>query len=285
MEISRGRELEVEKAGILSELPLTRSSYTMLGFFLTTILLLAYVWWPLAREYLDQFDSSRPLWAQIDWLLIAIFLLMSLLIMVGADLRKDAWILMIGLAGGLVIETWGTQTELWRYYTLERPPLWIIPAWPIASLAIDRIVRMLDRAFSGKLEGRATLFAYWIIFPSFLALMIHFVWPTIDMFLTLAASILCFILVLRPGDHRLALLTFAAGSGLGFFLEYWGTTRECWIYYSGQTPPLFAVMAHGMAAVAFWRTGRLLRTIVVKNQGRIIRDLDPFLPGLNEEAG
>jgi hypothetical protein len=41
---------------------------------------------------------------------------------------------------------------------------------------------------------------------------------------------------------------------LGYFLELWGTTRYCWLYYTRQTPPLFAVLAHGMAAVAFWRT-------------------------------
>ncbi|HQN44168.1 MAG TPA: hypothetical protein PLA25_08540, partial [Anaerolineaceae bacterium] len=56
----------------------------------------------------------------------------------------------------------------------------------------------------------------------------------------------------------LAVLTFAAGSGLGYFLELWGTTRYCWTYYTQQTPPLFAVLAHGLAAVAFWRVGRLL---------------------------
>jgi len=30
-------------------------------------------------------------------------------------------------------------------------------------------------------------------------------------------------------------------------------TRECWTYYTLETPPLFAVLSHGMAAVAFWR--------------------------------
>ncbi len=53
------------------------------------------------------------------------------------------------------------------------------------------------------------------------------------------------------------MLTFAAGTALGYFLERWGTPRECWIYYTHQTPPLFAVLAHGMAAVAFWRAGLL----------------------------
>jgi hypothetical protein len=72
---------------------------------------------------------------------------------------------------------------------------------------------------------------------------------------------LCFLLILTPTNHRFALLTFIAGSGLGYYLELWGTTRECWTYYTYQTPPLFAVLAHGMAAVAFWRAGLIVRGI------------------------
>lgn len=52
-------------------------------------------------------------------------------------------------------------------------------------------------------------------------------------------------------------LTFIAGISLGYFLELWGTTRLCWTYYTLDTPPLFAVLAHGMAAVAFWRVKEL----------------------------
>jgi hypothetical protein len=60
------------------------------------------------------------------------------------------------------------------------------------------------------------------------------------------------------------LLTFVAGSGLGYYLEVWGTTRECWTYYTRETPPLFAVFAHGMAAVAFWRAGLIVKQITEK---------------------
>jgi uncharacterized protein YdaL len=40
---------------------------------------------------------------------------------------------------------------------------------------------------------------------------------------------------------------------LGYFLERWGTTRLCWVYYTGGTPPFFTVLAHGMASVAIFQ--------------------------------
>ena len=241
----------------------TRSSYFLLSAFLATLFLLATIWWPLAEEYLSYIDWSRPLWKQIDWLLIGIFLAMSTLIMAGADIRADVWILTVGLLGGLVIESWGTQTELWTYYTLERPPLWIIPAWPIASLSIDRLVRLIGKATPGWLSGRSFRLAYWSIFPTYYMLMLIFVWPTVGKPLTVMALLLCALLILTPTNHRLAVLTFLAGAVLGYFLERWGTTRLCWTYYTGQTPPLFAVLAHGMAAVAFWRSAVLLRKVTL----------------------
>jgi hypothetical protein len=234
----------------------------MSAFFLT-ILLIGYVWWPLAKEYLSYIDWGGAWWLYIDWLLLGIFLVMSLLIMSGANLRADAFIVLVGLFGGLVIESWGTQTNIWFYYTAERPPLWIIPAWPIASLSIDRLVRLSSRlAPTAALEIYKK--SYWLIFPAFFALMIVFVAPTFDKSFTLMALLLCALLILTPTDHRLALLTFAAGSGLGYFLELWGTTRACWTYYTYQTPPLFAVLAHGMAALAFWRAVLLIKMMVRK---------------------
>jgi hypothetical protein len=250
---------------LTAELGLTRWSYVFLSTFLLTLFVLGYVWWPLAEEYLAQIDWNRPLWQQVDWLLIGIFGVMTVLIMSGADLKVDLVIVGVGLVGGLVIESWGTQTELWTYYTQERPPLWIIPAWPIASLSIDRLVRILHRvAPSPKawLLGSAKSLAfpgykllYWIIFPMFMVLMLDFVGPTLDKSFTIMALGLCGLMILTPTNYRLAVLTFVAGSGLGYFLERWGTTRLCWMYYTGETPPLFAVLAHGMAAVAFWRAG------------------------------
>ncbi len=141
-------------SGLWALLAWNKASYALLSLFVFTVLLILYVWQPLVEEYMALFDPAYPVWKQIDWLLVGIFAFMSLLIMAGADLRRDAWVVLVGLVGGLVIESWGTQTLLWTYYTDERPPLWIIPAWPIASLAIDRMVRLANRLFQLKRKGR-----------------------------------------------------------------------------------------------------------------------------------
>ena len=247
----------------------TRHSSILLGGFLLTVFLIVYIWWPLAEEYLAYVDWIGPWWRYMDWLLLGVFLFMSFTIIVRADLRTDTLIVFVGIFGGLAIESWGTQTNLWHYYTAERPPLWIIPAWPIASLSIDRITRFLNhglRRLLSSVQSRETLdsafkILYWITFASFLTLMLVFVSPTFDKSYTLLSLLLCILLILTPTDYRYAFFTFLAGAGLGYFLELWGTTRECWTYYTYQTPPLFAVLAHGMAAVAFWRTGLMLKML------------------------
>jgi hypothetical protein len=183
-----------------------------------------------------------------------------------ANLKTDLPIVFVGICGGLAIESWGTQTNLWHYYTAERPPLWIIPAWPIASLSIDRITRFFNWAIERtdkhvKSTNYRLLMTslYWLTFISFLILMLVFVSPTFDKSYTWLSLTLCILLIVTPTDYRFAFLTFVAGAGLGYFLELWGTTRECWTYYTFEKPPLFAVLAHGMAAVAFWRAGLLIK--------------------------
>jgi len=246
----------------------TRDSSILLGGFFVTIFLIVYIWWPLAEEYLAYVDWNGPWWLYMDWLLLGIFFFMSVTVVARANLKTDLLIVFVGVCGGLAIESWGTQTNLWHYYTAERPPLWIIPAWPIASLSIDRITRFLDWGI-GEIVKRtqatigSSLFNifYWLTFASFLTLMLVFTFPTFDKSYTWLSLTLCVLLILTPTNYRFAFLTFAAGAGLGYFLELWGTTRECWTYYTFQKPPLFAVLAHGMAAVAFWRAGLLMKTI------------------------
>ncbi len=272
----RIRELAVAATNILGW---TRSSYFMASMFAATLFVIGVVWWPLVEANLAIIDWSQPLWLEVwrkmDWLLLFDFAVMSLLIMAGADLKADALIVFVGFAGGLVIESWGTQTHLWTYFTLERPPLWIIPAWPIASLSIDRLYRFLHRLTPASFDVSRFTFVYWPLFLAFYALMLAFVWPTLDKSLTIGALVLCALLILSPTDTRGAVLTFVAGSGLGYFLELWGTTRLCWTYYTFETPPVFAVLAHGMAAVAFWRVSLLFRLTLLPLRAKIRPSIHP----------
>jgi len=246
----------------------TRDSSILLGGFFLVIFLIVYIWWPLAEQVLSYVNWTGEWWRYMDWLLLGVFAFMSLTIVARANLKTDALIVFVGVCGGLAIESWGTQTNLWHYYTAERPPLWIIPAWPIASLSIDRITRSLNWLIervtkSGKQTALNSLFTtlYWLTFASFLTLMLVYIAPTFDKSYTLLSLALCILLILTPTNYRYAFLTFVAGAGLGYYLELWGTTRECWTYYTLETPPLFAVLAHGMAAVAFWRAGLVLRMV------------------------
>ena len=245
---------------LIASMRLTRSSGYLISAFVAILLLIGYVWWPLAKTYIAYISAGGNVWARMDWLLIGIFLAMSILIMLGADLRKDAVLFFVGLAGGGVIESWGTQTQIWTYFTLERPPLWILPAWGLANLSIFRLVKFQNLLAPGD-NPRLYRTLYWILFPGFLVLMYGFVWHTIDKPFTVIALLLVHFIILTPTDHRMAVMIFVAGTGLGYFLELWGTTRQCWNYYTGQTPPPFSVMAHGLAAVSFWRAERYLRAI------------------------
>lgn len=264
MEINPPRPARTSLARLLGW---NRTSYALMSGFVAVVLLIIVVWWPLVQDYFAQINPAFPLWMQLDYLLIGIFLLMSLLIMAKADIKADAWIVFVGLCGGLAIEGWGTQTHIWTYFTEERPPLWIIPAWPIASLAIDRLVRVL-RHLTRRWPEVVFKWAYVPIFLVFYGLMWQFVWPTLDKSLTILALAAVGLILLSPVEPRVAVLTFLAGTGLGYFLELWGTTRLCWTYYTLETPPFFAVLAHGLAAVAFWRVVRLSKILLLKIVGQ-----------------
>ncbi|MFT3890896.1 MAG: hypothetical protein QM730_04615 [Anaerolineales bacterium] len=189
----------------------TRDSSILLGGFFVVCILIVYIWWPLAEEALGYFDWNGPWWLYMDWLLLGIFGFMSLTIIARADLKTDVLIVFVGMCGGLAIKSWGTQTNLWHYYTAERPPLWIIPAWPIASLSIDRITRTLDyglQRLQSLVQNREILDSairtlYWLTFASFLSLMLIFVAPTFDKSYTWLSLILCILFNSHP--YRLSL--------------------------------------------------------------------------------
>jgi hypothetical protein len=96
---------------------------------------------------------------------------------------------------------------LWTYYTGEAPPFWIIPVWPLANLAINRIVRFL-RITLPKHPRKLWITLYWIIFPVFLALILPFVLSTINQPLTILATLACVLITIHPTNLRTADLTF-----------------------------------------------------------------------------
>lgn len=239
----------------------SKTSYVLLSGFLLILFLIGYVWWPLLQEYLSYFDPDYPIWRQLDWLLIGNFLFMSIFIMLNADLKRDIPFFIIGLAGGYIIEAWGTLSGLWTYYTFETPPLWIIPAWPIAALCVNRLYVLAQNLTKGIPESFFK-WVYWPVFGGFFIYMIFFIWPSLPHPLTIFSAMFCLILIVTNPDSRGAFLILLVGSALGYFLERWGTTRLCWTYYTGGTPPLFTVLAHGMASVAVWRFYRLYVLLV-----------------------
>lgn len=229
----------------------------MLGVAAATMFAVAWAWWPLAGEYLASVAWGGAWWRQVDWLLVGILAFLLATTAAGADWRIDGVIILVGLGGGLAIEWWGTNTNLWFYFSGERPPLWILPAWALASLSIHRLSRVLD-AFTPAIKRTWWRLIYWTGAAAFLGVMLPFVRPAIGNPATVVALAVSVAVLATPTDQRRAVLAFVAGAGLGWFLERWGTTRECWIYHTWQTPPLFAVLAHGLAAVAFCRAEMLL---------------------------
>ena len=245
----------------VSLIKFTKSSVYLISGLFVILFLIGYIWWPLLDEYIRYFDPHIPVWQQVDFLLLGNFLVMSILIMFNADLKQDIPFILISLAGGFIIEFWGTSSGLWQYYTFEVPPLWIIPAWPIAALSVKRISYIFNRLIP-KFSKNSLLFLYYLIYGLFLILLLGFVWPMPAHPLTFLAVILCGFLIITEENKQISLVILLTGSVLGYFLERWGTTRLCWTYYTGGTPPLFTVFAHGMASVAVWRVFKLYQFLI-----------------------
>jgi hypothetical protein len=199
----------------------------------------------------------------MDWLLLSTWIAMAALLCWGVMPRRDLVLIAVGFVGGGVIEWWGTTSKIWTYFTLERPPLWILPAWPIAAIAIDRMSRLLDRALG---ERKASIFvnAYWLCLPTFVLWMFAFSRHSAELTSTRVVWAAMIGVTLSCTNPRRDVLIFAAGSFLGIFLEYWGTSRQCWTYYTHEVPPPVATFAHGFASVAFARGAEGLEWVLEK---------------------
>jgi hypothetical protein len=199
------------------------------------------------REYLSL------TWADFDPLLVFCWVGMVALAAWRFSIKRDLPLAAVAFVGGAMIETWGTRSGLWTYFTHEKPPLFILPAWPIAALATERLTHAFDRLSRPIELGRWALRAiYGTVFLAFCMLLFSWTAKGREHPTTMLAYGLVAITCLSR-TPREDLLRFGAGSLLGFVLEYWGTTRLCWTYWDGRTPPLAAVLSHGFATVAFAR--------------------------------
>jgi hypothetical protein len=220
--------------------------------------LVGIIWWRLLLHNLSVVDSF----------LLGLWVFMVAALSWDVRVEKDVPLALCAAAGGLLIEWWGTNSELWRYFTNEQPPLWIVGAWPIAALSTERMAFVLERALSSRASPAAASGAvrdaavwrvtYWLVLPAFVAGMTRFIWPSIDLGTSQAVVGLMVLATVTGRAAKRDLLLFACGSVLGIFLEYWGTSRQCWTYHTAEVPPLAAVLAHGFASVSFARAASVL---------------------------
>ena len=66
-----------------------------------------------------------------------------------------------------------------------------------------------------------------------------------------------FLLLFRS-DYRTDLPLFVAGYALGYWGEWWGSTREIWTYWNGATPPDYLPPLWGLGLITVYRLSRLL---------------------------
>jgi len=65
-------------------------------------------------------------------------------------------------------------------------------------------------------------------------------------------ALVVFLLLYRS-DYRSDLPLFAAGLALGYWGEWWGTTRGVWTYWNGATPPDYLPPLWGLGLVTAFR--------------------------------
>lgn len=185
-----------------------------------------------------------------------------------ADPVMDGLVVLAASVYGWLAEYAGTVSGLWTYYTGETPPLWIVPAWPLGALLIGRLSRRTEEVL-GKLTGdrfRAALFPAWtflfyLVYVPFLAGQL----PVLRWLPAAALAAAAFI----PGRERRArdAAVLITGTVCVFFADLWGTTNNCWAYY---TQPgvfgtaygiLFGALFDSVLVLASLKTAEALRSV------------------------
>lgn len=163
----------------------------------------------------------------------------------------DLKVAVFGALAGWAIEAWGTRTGVWRYYTGETPPLWIVPVWPLGAALVERFAARARR-------GRTPSWWYWTAAGVSFAYVAAFIAPWLDRpagWAALALVAAALTAGVKPEDE---FWTLAVGIACVFFADFWGTTNGCWAYYLHQEPGgLWRGIAFGMALDAAIVVGAL----------------------------
>ena len=150
---------------------------------------------------------------------------------------RDGTIAVLATAAGYVAEYWGTHAGIWTYYTRERPPLWIVPAWTLGALVIDRLGSRAETDLGPRLDDAKHRATYWTLLILFLLVTVSFVFPRPSLASFAGLAALAAFLAYKPEPRRDAWL-FAAGLACVFFADLWGVTNNCWRYHTqaGHSP-------------------------------------------------
>ncbi len=196
-------------------------------------------------------DLLRQNAEDINWLLLATWAAMTALLCWEVQPVRDMALGSVALAGGLGFEWWGTHTGLWAYFTGEKPPAWILPAWPVAALAnqADRLGAGAGLVAAGSEVAGSILAVHGCVCRRHGPLLLacdpqpaHSGGLGVD----------------GGGDRERAdakkrCLPVRGRERFGRRAGYWGTSRNCWTYHTLETPPPIAVAAHGFAQIVYAR--------------------------------
>lgn len=188
-------------------------------------------------------EAARVTWLQLQAggprrskLLVEIVLFTGILLYTlrvipeGAEPRRDALRVVLALAAGWAAEAWGTRLGLWRYYTGEKPPLWIVPAWALGAVVVERTAVRWSTPFVG-MAARPRRALYGAAASAMLAVVAGFAWPTASQPATWAVFTAVAAALFWRADPGRDLPILAAGLMCVLFADTWGTTNGCWRYW------------------------------------------------------
>lgn len=165
----------------------------------------------------------------------------------GADPRRDFLRAGLALLAGWLAEAWGTRLGLWRYYTHETPPLWIVPAWALGAVVVRRTADGWEEAVAAAAEGPRRA-AHTAVGLTMFCVIAAFSWPTAADPATMGVLACCAAALLWRADARADLPVLLAGAVCVLFADTWGTTNNCWRYWLQRpygTPGLAAGVLFG----------------------------------------